>query len=188
MTVGTPAAKGSPEETHERLLVEAAQADPRRFADLYELHFERVYAFIARRVRGREAVEDLTAEVFQKALASLPRFKWTGAPFAAWLFRIASNMIADKAKHAARETGAPENDEVGTTSQTDLERVEQVAQLFRLVDELPDDQRQVIQLRFAAEKSIREIAAEMERSEGAVKQLQFRGLQSLRARLGETNG
>src|SRR5450432_2357701 len=185
MAVSKSAANDQLEESNERLLVEAAQADPARFAELYEIHFERVYAFIARRVRARDAVEDLTAEVFQKALAGLPRFKWTGAPFAAWLFRIASNIIADKAKYATRDT---EGVEVGTTSQIDLEEVEQNALLFRLVGELPADQRQVIVLRFTAEKSIREIAAEMERTEGAVKQLQFRGLQNLRARLGKTNG
>jgi RNA polymerase sigma-70 factor (ECF subfamily) len=188
MTVGKPAAKGSPEEAHERLLVEAAQADPGRFGELYEINFERVYAFIARRVRGREAVEDLTAEVFHKALANLLRFKWTGAPFAAWLFRIASNIIADRAKHTARESRVSEIGEVGETSQNDLEEVEQSALLFRLVGELPTDQRRVIVMRFGDEKSIREIAAEMERSEGAVKQLQFRGLQNLRASLGELNG
>src|SRR3989442_12414604 len=90
-------------EADERLLVEAAQRDASRFAALYENYFELVYAYVARRVRDRAATEDLTAEVFHKALANLPRYKWTGAPFAAWLFRITSNLIADRAKRAARE-------------------------------------------------------------------------------------
>lgn len=67
----------------------------------------------------------------------------------------------------------------------DLEQVERCAQLFRAVEALPEDQRKVIRLRFAEEKSIREIAADLNRSEGAVKQLQFRGLENLRARLRE---
>src|SRR6185503_6093780 len=82
----------------ERRLVEAAQGDRARFADIYEEYFELVYAYIARCTRNREETEDLTAEVFRKALEHLPRFKWTGAPFAAWLFRIGSNLIADRAK------------------------------------------------------------------------------------------
>src|SRR5204863_3329449 len=90
-------------EATERRLVEAAQQDRARFADLYEEYFEVVYAYVARRVGNRAATEDLTSEVFRKALASLPRFKWTGAPFGAWLLRIASNVIADRAKRAARE-------------------------------------------------------------------------------------
>src|SRR6266478_5317631 len=184
MTVGKPAAKGLPEGADERLMIEAAQRDPLRFSDLYEQNLERVYAYVVRRVRDRDAAEDLTAEVFHKALANLPRFHWTGAPFAAWLFRVASNTIADRAKRAARETDISQLDDLGETSQLDLEEVEQSALLFRLVSELPVDQGRVIVMRFAEEKSIREIATELERSEGAVKQLQFRGLETLRAQLG----
>src|SRR5439155_24540692 len=62
----------------ERLLVEAAQSDPARFADLYEAHFETVYAFIVRRVRDRDTAEDLTSEVFHKALANLREYEWRG--------------------------------------------------------------------------------------------------------------
>src|SRR2546428_7083266 len=111
MAVGKPASKRSPEEAQERLLVEAAQKDPSRFAELYEINFERVYAFIVRRVRDRDAAEDLTSEVFHKALASLPRFKWRGVPFAAWLFKIAANMIADRAKRTAKEREISDVDE-----------------------------------------------------------------------------
>src|SRR5882672_8644558 len=141
-------------EAESRRLVEAAQRDPARFADLYEHYFELVYAYVARRLRNRAENEDLTAEVFRKALQSLPRFKWTGAPFAAWLFRIASNMIADRAKRAAREgnSGSYLNVEPAPRGQsgarqapqTELEEFERRAELFRLVDELADDQRRVV--------------------------------------------
>jgi RNA polymerase sigma-70 factor, ECF subfamily len=188
MAIRTPAAEGLPEGTHERLLVEAAQRDPKQFSELYELHFERVYAYVARRVRDRDAAEDLTAEVFHKALRHLPRFKWTGAPFVTWLFRIAANTIADRMKHAARESGVANLNDLGETPPIDLEEIEQHALLFRLVTELPEDQRRVIMMRFADDKSIRDIAGEIQRSEGAVKQLQFRGLESLRARLGVRHG
>jgi RNA polymerase sigma-70 factor, ECF subfamily len=188
MAVGKTAAKGQAEEANERLLVEAAQKDLNKFAELYEIHFERVYAFIARRVRDRSVAEDLTSEVFHKALANLPRFKWRGAPFGAWLFRIASNMIADRAKRSEKESDFSEVDDPVAVAETDLEEVEHRARLFRLVDELPADQRRIIVMRFAEEKSIREIANEIGRSEGAVKQLQFRGLQTLRSQLGEMNG
>ena len=100
-----PAKKTRPErerDAEERRLVEAAQRDIACFAEVYEHYFELVYAYAARRVHDRNEAEDLTAEVFHKALRSLPRFKWTGAPFAAWLFRIAANMIADRAQRAAR--------------------------------------------------------------------------------------
>jgi len=139
-------------------------------------------------VRDRNETEDLTAEVFHRALRSLPRFKWTGAPFAAWLFRIAANIIADRAQRAARERSVGSDEEAlegqfSQPQQTDLEESERSASLFRSVDQLADDQRRVLVMRFAEEKSIREIADAMGRSEGAVKQLQFRALENLRGRL-----
>jgi RNA polymerase sigma-70 factor, ECF subfamily len=188
-------------EAEERRLIEAAQSDPARFADVYENYFALVYAYVARRVRNRAEAEDLTGEVFRKALASLPRFKWRGAPFAAWLFRIASNMIADRSKRVAKErntepsltvglvpregsglvSGAPSAD---ARQQTDLEDSERRALLFCLVDELAEDQGRVLVMRFAEEKSTREIAEALGRSEGAVKQLQFRALENLRVKFG----
>jgi len=185
MVVRAPASKRSPEQAEERLLVEAAQKDPTRFAELYEINFERVYAFVARRVCDRDAAEDLTSEVFHKALSNLRRFEWRGAPFASWLLRIAANAIADRAGRAGKELAVEDPPELGkeASALVDLEEVERRARLFRLVDELPDDQRRVIALRFAEEKSIREIAEELGRTEGAVKQLQFRALQSLRVKI-----
>src|ERR1017187_685325 len=124
-------------EPDERLLIEAAQRDPSRFAELYDLHFERVYAYIARRVRDRFEAQDLTSEVFHRALANLGRFEWRGVPFAAWLFRMAANAVADHAHRLQREQAAPPDD---ITSDFDLEEAQQCAQVFRLVRELPADQ------------------------------------------------
>lgn len=167
----------------ERLLVEAAQEDPAKFANLYEIHFERIYAFIARRVRDRDLAEDLTSEVFHKALANLRQYEWRGAPFGAWLMRIAANAVADQSKRSAREVPTAEADSACEATGTDLDVAQRDARLFRLVNELPENQRRVIHERFVEEKSIRQIARELGRSEGAVKQLQFRALESLRSRM-----
>jgi len=166
----------------ERLLIEAAQADPRRFADLYERHFDRVYAFVARRAGGRDAAEDLTAEVFHHALAHLPRFQWRGVPFAAWLLQIARNAVADRWERVARERAEPEPPPVEDGRLADVDRR---AMLSALVADLPEDQRRVVLERFVEGRGVREIARALGRTEGAVKQLQFRALQSLRARLRE---
>jgi len=187
MVVRGPASKVSLEQAEERLLVEAAQKDPSRFGELYENNFERVYAFIARRVRDRDVVEDLTSDVFHKALTNLGRFEWRGVPFAAWLFRIAANVIVDRSSRAAKELSSID-DPAEPPSNTGPEEIENRAQLFRLVDRLPAGQRRAIVMRFAEQKSIREIAHELERTEGAVKQLQFRGLQTLRAKVGKKLG
>jgi RNA polymerase sigma-70 factor (ECF subfamily) len=190
MAVGKPASKGSRAEAKDRLLVQAAQKDPSRFAELYEDNFERIYAYIARRVRDRNVAEDLTSDVFHKALAHLPSFDWRGIPFAAWLYRIAANVVADQWKRSAKEVveDPPEGSTEMNFEAIDLEAMEHRARLFRLVDELPDDQRRVVVMRFAEEKSIRDIAQALGRTEGAVKQLQFRGLQNLRAQFDKKPG
>ena len=183
------AAPGSPAE---RLLVEAAQNDPAKFAALYELQFERVYAFVASRVRDRASAEDVTSEVFHKALANLASYEWRGVPFAAWLLRIAANAIVDHAKRAAREFPAPDdppepaNDLVVQASE--MRAIEHRAQLFRLVGQLPAIQKQVVLDRFVEQRSIKEIAQRLGKTEGAVKQLQLRAVQNLRAQMEGSNG
>ena len=165
----------------ERLLIEAAQKDPSRFAELYETNFERVYAFIVRRVHDRHEAEDLTAEVFHHALENIARFEWRGVPFAVWLYRIAANAIADRGRKMKYTVEAAAADDLDQSSWQEIERR---AALFQLVNILPEDQRTVIVKRFVEQKTIRDIAKEFGRSEGAIKQLQFRALESLRARVG----
>jgi RNA polymerase sigma-70 factor (ECF subfamily) len=187
MVARRPGQKTAPQGAEERLLVQAAQSDPTKFDALYELHFERVYYFLARRVHDRATAEDLTSDVFHKALANLATYQWRGAPFAAWLFRIASNALADQYKRASREQSSSDNpqnpDEHPDLSPPDLETIDYHARLFRLVDHLPAVQRQVIRERFVEQRSIREIADRLNKTEGAVKQLQFRALQTLRAQM-----
>jgi RNA polymerase sigma-70 factor (ECF subfamily) len=168
--------------TDERLLIEAAQRDPSRFAELYENNFLRVYAFIARRVGNREEAQDLTAEVFHEALAGLARFEWRGAPFVTWLLGIAANLLSKRWEKLGkrREFPADDVDELGFDQNT-----EQRTMLFQLVDRLPPDQRHVILLRFVEQRTLREIAHELQRSEGAIKQLQLRALENLRAKVKE---
>ncbi len=152
MAARRPAASLIREDAEERLLVEAAQKDPAKFGDLYEIHFGRVYAFIARRMRDRDKAEDLTSEVFHKALANLKSYTWTGDP--------------------PEPSGGPEQ-----------EAIESHARLFRLVEKLPAEQRRVVFGRFVEQRSIREIAQQLGKSEGAVKQLQFRALEKLRSQM-----
>jgi RNA polymerase sigma-70 factor, ECF subfamily len=190
----------------ERLLIAAAQQDPSRFAELYERNFDRVYAYIAHRVRDRDLAEDLTAEVFHQALATLARFEWRGVPFAAWLVGIAAHIIAARWRNLAarpQEVASETLEELAVSgdkshggngngnghypatqaASRDLVEVEQRALIAKLVAALPEDQRLVITRRFLEHRSIREIAQEMGRTEGAVKQLQFRALENLRAQI-----
>src|SRR6202043_1673783 len=108
----------------------------------------------------------------------------------AWLLRIAVNAIADRAQRVGRELAVDDPPELSAEASAlvDLEEVEHRARLFRLVEQLPEHQRRVIAMRFAEEKSIREIAEALGRTEGAVKQLQFQALQNLRAQVREKPG
>jgi RNA polymerase sigma-70 factor (ECF subfamily) len=163
----------------ERLRIEAAQRDPSLFGDLYEDNFYRVYAYVARRVGNRHQAEDLTADVFREALAGIKKFEWRGVPFAAWLLRIASRAIASHYKRSGRELGNPAPE----PERPSPDEIERSAMLFQLVERLPEAQFRVIHMRFVEQKSIREIAEELGRSEGAVKQLQFRAIENLRAQI-----
>lgn len=166
----------------ERALVAAAQRDPSRFAEIYEAQFDRVYAYVARRVPSREEAEDVTSEVFHQALAGLASFEWRDTPFVGWLLGIASNLIA---RRWQRGTGRAEvlvdEVELGSTDG----HAERQALFADLLSRLPEDQRRVLEGRFYEQRSIREIAQEFGRSEGAIKQLQFRALETLRNQVKE---
>ncbi len=177
--------KAHEHDPEERLLVEAAKRDPSRFAELYHRNFYQIYAYVSRRVSCREDAEDITSEVFQQALAKLATFEWRGTPFAAWLTRIAANAITDRWRRSGKENIIPITDDpvdAGTPG------IEDRAALFQLVNELPNDQRRVVFLRFVEQKSVREISEELKRSEGAIKQLQFRALEKLRTKMEGANG
>ena len=172
----------------ERRLIEASQRQPRRFAQLYERYFDRVYAFALTRMADRVAAEDVTAETFRQAFENLARFEWRGVPFSAWLFRIAANAATDHFKRISREDVLVETSDVPDESwEARLIQVETRARLFELVRKLPRDQRDVIVMRFGQEKSIRETAEVIGRTDGAVKALQHRAMQTLRTWVGEEN-
>jgi RNA polymerase sigma-70 factor (ECF subfamily) len=169
----------------EQALIDAAQADPARFVELYERCFHRVYAYVSRRAGNRAVAEDVTSEVFEQALANIQKFEWRGTPFVAWLLRIASNALADRWRQGELDStsGRPDLPDAGES-----EDIERRAMLLQLVERLPDDQRRVIEMRFGEERSLRDIARVLDRSEGAVKQLQLRALENLRKSMGTRHG
>jgi RNA polymerase sigma-70 factor (ECF subfamily) len=171
--------KAQTQGAEEQLLVEAAQRDSSAFAELYQRNFNRLYVYVSRRTRTRDEAEDVTAEVFHRALSKLGSYEWRGVPFIAWLYRIAANLLSDRGIPVSMEPieSAEPADHAASSA------IERRAMLFEVVGKLPPEQRRVVEMRFAEQKSIREIASELQRSEGAVKQLQFRALSKLRSAL-----
>lgn len=154
-----------------------------RFAELYEKNFERVYAFVVRRVRDRAEAEDVVSEVFYKALKGIDGYEERDVPFVAWLYTIARNVVCDRARQAGREEPLdPSN------APSAFDDVERRALLFRLVDTLPPAQRDVLVARFAEQRSIADVARQLGRSEGAVKQLQLRAIEALRSQVRGSHG
>lgn len=169
---------GISETRDEWELIEAAQADPARFLEIYDLYFPRVWAFAIRRAGNRSEAEDAVSEVFRKAFENLRTYEWRGTPFIAWLLRIASNTLSHQREKRGRESGDSPPDVAAPD-----EDAERHAILFQLVNRLPEAQRRVIELRYVEQRSLAEVAQALGKTEGAVKQLQRRALESLRAEM-----
>ena len=147
-------------DADERLLVEAAQRDPARFGDLYDRHFERVYAFVVRRVPNRDAAEDVTADVFHRALAGLRTYEWRGVPFAAWLLRIAVNVSLNWKRN--RRATEPWDDEQTTALADSPETIVLLRmQVSEALEGLPPHHRAVLLLREMEGWTVEEIGGAM---------------------------
>ena len=169
----------------ERLIVDAARAgDQAALSELYTLYFPRVYRYILARTGNTYDAEDLAEEVFMKVLEAIDRFQWREAPFSAWLFRIAHNaLISQRRKDGVRGRSGPLSDGIALDSQSPDDMVANRLALNEIMDaaqNLPDAQRQVITLRFAAGLSVAETARAMNKGEGNVKVIQHKAIAKLR--------
>jgi RNA polymerase sigma-70 factor (ECF subfamily) len=164
-------------------LVRRAQAGERAaFAALYRAHIQPIYRYVFLRTSNSQLAEDLTADVFLRAVEGLPRYTNRGLPFGAWLFRIARDRVVDHYRRTTRRPVA-ELDE-GLVSEVPgpgarVEGRDEVASLYDALRSLTDEQRDVIQLRFMEARSLAETARAMDRSINAVKALQHRALAAL---------
>ncbi|MDP9364185.1 MAG: sigma-70 family RNA polymerase sigma factor [Chloroflexota bacterium] len=181
----TPADGTATSAADDAALVARARDDPAAFAPLYERYLDPVYRYCYRRLGGREAAEDATAQVFAKALAALPAYR--DGSFRAWLFAIAHNAVADNHRRRAHRPEAPLEavgdppDRAPTPEEVAVENDERRS-VRALLAVLPVDQRRVLELRLAG-LSGAEIATALGRSVAAVKMLQLRAMTRLRADL-----
>ncbi len=174
----------------DRLIVDAARAgDEKAMSELYELYFPRVYRYILARTGNQYDAEDLAEEVFMRVLEAIDRFQWREAPFSAWLFRIAHNaLISQRRKDSARGRSAPLSDDLAGNSAGPDELVANrlvLNDVMTAAQRLPEAQRQVIALRFAAGLSVAETARAMGKGEGNVKVIQHKAIAKLREWMGQ---
>jgi len=173
-------------QVEESLVRQAQDRDPEAFAQLYEAHFDKIYRYIAFKVGNETEAEDMTQQVFLKALQSISSFKWKGIPFSAWLFRIAHNQVVDYLRKKAKQATVPIDNLAVAASDNPQQAVEQkldIEQLALATEQLTEAQREVISLRFASELSTVQVAKVMGRSQGAVKALQHNAIVALRKAL-----
>lgn len=168
-----------------RLVDAARDRDREATAQLFDRYYDDVYRYAYARLGNVSDAEDAASETFTAMVRALPRFRWQGVPFEAWLFRIAMSKVGDIARQRARRRAAGDTYAVAERSSDDepdriLAFREVRRELVAAVERLPRDQRDVVMLRFFMGRSIREAAEHLGRTENATKQLQFRALAALR--------
>lgn len=173
---------GSLSPREEAQLVARAKEDPTAFGELYELHFQRMYRFVYSRVQDRAVAEDVTSEVFMKALRSIGRYQDTGRPFTAWLYQIAVNAVADRYRAQRPTDDIDEQYHLsdGSSLEETAARRDEVGRIWALIEELPAQQRTALILKFQEDMKIEDIAVAMGKTPGAVKLLVHRGVTRLR--------
>ncbi len=178
-------------------LIARAKGDRAAFGEIYDLYLNRVYAFCLGHTASHEEAEDVTAQTFERALTALPRYEDRGAPLSSWLLRIAANAAVDRARSSKRVTTlsgpsvddndqAPQEDTVRSEEPGPAELAEQwewARSMRARLAALPADQQRAVRLRYYEDRALLDVAAEMGRSEGAVKQLLQRALRGLRTQL-----
>jgi RNA polymerase sigma-70 factor (ECF subfamily) len=174
----------------ESTLIARAKEDPEAFGALYERYVDKIYNYIYYRVGNKQNAEDLTARTFYKALKHLPGYEDRGAPFSAWLYRIAHNLVANWHRdHSRRQMIALDNlvlrapKERGPASKT--EKMDEEDVLMEAVRRLADDRQQLIVLKHVEGMTNAEIGEVMGRTEGAIKSLYHRALVALREELAD---
>ncbi len=167
------------------ILARAKAADPAALGMLYDQYVDKIYAYIYHRVGQADLAEDLTGQVFMRMLEAVRTGKGWQTSFSGWLYRIAHNLVIDHYRRRGRarlvdiEDAAP----VHAQSGNPVESSEMQFERQRLRDalrELTEEQSQVIALRFLEDLSIAEVAVIMQKTEGAVKALQYRAVIALR--------
>ena len=170
-------------QEEQSLVLQAQKCDQEAFAKLYEQNFDKIYRYISLKVGNNTEAEDMTQQVFIKALQSISSYKWKDVPFSAWLFRIAHNQVIDYYRKQSRQSTTPLYEYMAVTNFNPEKEMEDKSDIERLLiasKKLTAAQQEVIALRFAGELPIAEVARIMGKTQGAIKALQHSAIASLR--------
>lgn len=170
------------------LIYQAQRGNKSAVSALYEAYVRPIFRYISYRVGSEATAEDLTGEVFLRMVQGLPRYQDTGAPFGAWLYKIAATQVADYYRQGKRvsepisdEQPSDDTDPLGT-----LAKQEERAKLREALQALPEDYQTLLILRFMQQLPHQEVASILDKSEAAIRVMQHRALKALAERLGSS--
>lgn len=176
----------------EKALVERAKNDSEAFGVLYDKYYSQIFGYVLRRTASIDSAQDVTSEVFFKALKNIGQFHWRGVSFSSWLYRIAVNEIAnsfrgnrrrqvlvEEASNSASFSNPSPEVEI-TRAEEELQKHGEFLALHENIAKLSLKYQEVITLRFFEKKQLKEIGVILQKSEGTIKSLLHRGLERLR--------
>lgn len=167
----------------EQLIIEAAKENPERFAPLYDKYYKQIFGYVYQRMESKDLAFDLTSQVFLKALTNLGKYEYKGVPFASWLYRIAHSEVMQQFRD--RKNRRTINADVGDLRHICEEvqenyREEYMAGLMKVIKELPEDELQLIELRFFEKRPFKEIAEILNLTETNAKVKMYRILERVK--------
>ncbi|MEK7193222.1 MAG: RNA polymerase sigma factor [Patescibacteria group bacterium] len=168
----------------ENIIESAVKGEALAFGLLYDYYQPRIYRFVLIKVSQREEAEDLTHQVFLSAWQNIATYRHRGYPFSSWLYRIARNQIIDFYRTGKKESRLDDIDPdyfiTEARAEFDLDTKLQLGRVQQAIQKLKPEHQDVIIMRFIEEMSSKEVAAAIEKTEGAVKLIQHRALKQLR--------
>lgn len=183
------------DEAEPSLVARAVKRDPDAFGQLYNLYFERVYRYARLRLGNPVEAEDVAAAVFLSAWRTIDRFRPKhDASFAGWLFRLAHNALVDRYRRmkpmVSLDAGLDEAlaEQITTSPEAAFEWRLTLVELQQALQQLTEEQREVVLLRFVEGLSAREVGDIMGKHEGTVRGMQFRAMEALRRALTYVQG
>lgn len=180
--------RSQPEENQIAQIIETARQDPKAFGELYLLYVQPVYRYLFSRIGNQAEAEDATAQTFLAALERFQSYRHDGY-FASWLFSIARNKSVDYFRKQRKETSLDAvefvHDETNLLQQ--IIKTERISSLSKLIGSLPDDEQELIRLRFVADLSFAEIGHILGQKEDTIKKSIYRLLARLKAQLEDSH-
>lgn len=166
------------------LIKDAKKGDKEAFGKLYDHYIAPIYRFVLIKVTDKDEAEDLTHEVFLSAWQNLKNYRHQGFPFSSWLYQIARNRVIDhyrtKKQHTSLESITEDSEPAVAFAESKIEALLAMDHVKAAIQQLGDEQREVIMLKFVEDLSNEEIAKALNKTEGAIRLLQHRAVQNLK--------